>query len=173
MHIYIIGFMGCGKTTVGKKLAAKINYPFIDLDKYIEEKHNKSILSLLNTDNDIEFRKLEKEALHTVSEAYKNVVISTGGGTPCFSDNINYMNSIGETFYLEADIPLINDRLKNAKTLRPLIANKTQEEIFNYTEILLKERKPYYRQAKHKIDAISIKINQIVELLGLGNQHRL
>jgi len=166
MIIYIIGFMGCGKSTVGKKIAAKINYPFIDLDTLIENEQNKPIATLLDPENEFKFRKIEKEALHSISDTNKNLVVSTGGGTPCFFDNINYMNSIGQTIYLEAGIPLILNRLKNSKTVRPLIRNKTQAEIYDYIERLLKERKKFYQQAKYKIDARSIKISQIVNFLG-------
>lgn len=146
MRIFLIGFMGSGKTHVGRGLAALLNTPFIDLDDYLEEKEERSISDIFRTDGADHFRKLEKKYLYDM-EQYPHAVIATGGGAPCFFDNIAWMKSKGLTIYLDTPLSILVERLKNETTHRPLLKNKTIAELNDFIEKKLLERHPYYRQA--------------------------
>jgi shikimate kinase len=100
MRIFLTGYMGAGKTTLGKAFAREMNVPFIDLDWYIEERFHKSIRELFTERGEASFRELERNMLHEVGE-FEDVVVSTGGGTPCFFDNMEYMNGCGQTVFLD------------------------------------------------------------------------
>jgi shikimate kinase len=164
MRIFLIGFMASGKSTVGKKLAKKLNLPFVDLDDYIEEKYNTTIRLLIYDKGMDKFREIEKESLETLINKYENIVISTGGGTPCFFDNINLMNNSGVTIYLEVDIHTLVDRLMYAKQDRPLIWGKSREDLTVYAEDLLDKRQNDYQKAKHIINGKDLKIDTLVSL---------
>lgn len=164
MRIFLIGFMASGKSTVGKKLAKKLNLPFIDLDDYIEEKYNATIRLLIYDKGMDKFREIEKESLETLINKHENIVISTGGGTPCFFDNINLMNNSGVTIYLEVDIHTLVDRLMYAKQDRPLIWGKSREDLTVYAEDLLDKRQNDYQKAKHIINGKNLKIDSLVSL---------
>jgi shikimate kinase len=152
MRVFLIGFMASGKSSVGKKLAKKIKLPFVDLDNYIEEQYNTTI-SLLIPDKGIDkFREIEKQALETLINKNKNILISTGGGTPCYFDNMKLMNDSGLTIYLEVDITTLVYRLMNAKQNRPLIVSKSRENLSFYVKGLLNKRLRYYKQAKYIIN---------------------
>jgi len=164
MRIFLIGFMASGKSTVGKKLAKKLNLPFVDLDDYIEEKYNTTIRLLIYDKGMDRFREIEKESLETLINKHENIVISTGGGTPCFFDNINLMNNSGVTIYLEVDIHTLVDRLMYAKQDRPLIWGKSREDLTVYAEDLLDKRQNDYQKAKHIINGKDLKIDSLVSL---------
>jgi shikimate kinase len=164
MRIFLIGFMASGKSTVGKKLAKKLNLPFVDLDDYIEEKYNTTIRLLIYDKGMDRFREIEKESLETLINKHENIVISTGGGTPCFFDNINLMNNSGVTIYLEVDIHTLVDRLMYAKQDRPLIWGKSREDLTVYAEDLLDKRQNDYQKAKHIINGKDLKIDTLVSL---------
>ena len=152
MRIFLIGYMGAGKTTLGKAFARELDLTFIDLDWYIEERYHKTIQQIFQEQTEKGFRELEKRMLHEVAE-FENVVISTGGGTPCFFDNMEYMSSQGETVFLEVTPEVLFQRLRIAKRQRPLLAQKTDEEIKTFIHNALQERMPYYSQAKHTFKA--------------------
>jgi len=160
--IYLIGFMGSGKTSVGKKLAKKLNYKFIDLDTEIEKSVNCSISDYFTKFGEEKFREIENKILKE-SFKYSNTVISTGGGTPCFFNNMLLINKNSFSIYLKADVKLLSHRLINAKQTRPLIKNKSKEELEIYIEKLLSEREIFYNKAKLVIDAKSISIDNIVK----------
>lgn len=146
-RIFIIGYMGSGKTTVGKKLAASMSLSFIDLDAYIESKYHKTISGLFADKGESGFRDLERKALVEVSHI-ENVVISTGGGAPCFFDNIDLMNKAGVTVYIHADPDELAARLLASKTVRPLIAGKPKGELIPFITEHLAKRDPFYTKAK-------------------------
>jgi len=131
MLVYLIGFMGSGKTTVGKKLAGKLGYDFIDLDEMIEKKYRITINNIFNKFDENAFRLIEQETL-TETFKLKNTVISTGGGTPCFFNNMQLINKYGISVYLKMHKQSLYDRLINSKTKRPLLTEKTPNEILNY-----------------------------------------
>ena len=152
IRIFLTGYMGAGKTTLGKAFARELNIPFIDLDWYIEERLHKSIRELFIERGEASFRELERTMLHEVAE-FENVIISTGGGTPCFFDNMDYMNHTGETVFLDVCPEVLFRRLKIAKAKRPLLANKTDEELMQVITSALEKRLPYYSKAKWRFNA--------------------
>ncbi len=168
MRIFLIGFMASGKSTIGKKLANKLNLPFVDLDNYIEEKFNTTIRFLMYEKGQEEFRVIEKEALSEVIEKYKDAIISTGGGTPCFFDNMERMRKNGSIIYLEMDVPTLVNRLRNAKKDRPLIWGKSKEDLTIYAKELLNKRKSDYEQADFKVNGKNLNDKLLVDLINKG-----
>ena len=164
--IIIIGYMGAGKTTVGKALAKELGVMFYDLDWYIESRMRKTVKQIFDEIGEEGFRKIERNMLHEVAE-FENVVVSCGGGTPCFFDNMDYMNQLGETIYLKASPETLHTHLKMGKGVRPLLLNKTPEEVEIFILKQLKLREPFYNKAKHIIDINVMddfdKINGMVE----------
>ena len=164
--IIIIGYMGAGKTTVGKALAKELGVMFYDLDWYIESRMRKTVKQIFDEIGEEGFRKIERNMLHEVAE-FENVVVSCVGGTPCFFDNMDYMNQLGETIYLKASPETLHTHLKMGKGVRPLLLNKTPEEVEIFIREQLKLREPFYNKAKHIIDINVMddfdKINGMVE----------
>ena len=148
IRIFLIGYMGAGKTTLGKAFARAMGLTFVDLDWYIEERYHKTVSQIFAERGEDGFRELEKRMLHEASD-FENVVISVGGGTPCFFDNMDYMNQVGETVFLDVDSQVLFRRLKVAKQQRPLLANKTDEELMAFIQEALEKRLPHYTKAKH------------------------
>jgi len=163
MLIYLIGFMGSGKTTVGKKLASKLNFDFVDLDLYLEEKYKITIPDIFDRFDEDVFRKIEHETLLD-TKSFQNTVISTGGGTPCFYNNMEIINTNGTSVYLKLHPKSIQRRLLESKKKRPLVMNKTEDEIFDFIELKLEEREHYYKQANFTIKAENLEISELVKL---------
>lgn len=152
IRIFLTGYMGAGKTTLGKAFAREMNIPFIDLDWYIEERFHKSIRELFIERGEASFRELERNMLHEVAE-FENVVISTGGGTPCFFDNMDYMNEHGQTVFLDVHPDILFERLRVATQQRPILQGKTDEELRAFIVEALEKRAPFYSQASYRFDA--------------------
>lgn len=150
-RIILIGYMGAGKTTVGKDLAKALSLTFYDLDWYIETRMRRTVKDIFDERGEEGFRKIEHNMLHEVAE-FENVVISCGGGTPCFFDNIDYMNRQGETIYLQATPEMLHAHLKMGKGVRPLLLNKTEEEVLAFIKEQLAFREQFYLQAKHVLN---------------------
>ena len=150
-RIFLVGFMGCGKTATGKRLAEQIGWQFIDLDKFIESRYCKTIPQLFTEWGEAEFRVVERAALLEVSD-YEQVVISTGGGAACFLNNMDDMNARGVTVYLHAEPEELVDRLRHAKVERPLLKGKTDEALALYVRELLAQREVGYKQAQLTIE---------------------
>lgn len=146
-RIFLIGYMGSGKTTLGKAYSVANGLQFIDLDWYIEERMHKSVSDLFIERGEDGFRRLEQKMLHEVGD-FEDVLIACGGGTPCFFDNMNYMNKMGETVFLDVSPEVLFRRLKVAKAKRPLLANKTDGELMQTITSALEKRLPYYTKAK-------------------------
>lgn len=146
MRIFLIGYMGSGKSMVGKELAQKLNLHFIDMDDYIEERNCKSIPQIFADDGEEGFRKMEQKALHELSE-FENVVIATGGGAPCFFDNMEVIKHSGRSIYLKATARIIAERLIESKVERPLIKGKTEQELILFIDQTLNKREKWYEQA--------------------------
>ncbi len=157
--------MFSGKSTVGKKLASIMNYNFIDTDKYFEEKYKISIFDFFEKFGEEMFRKFEHEILKELVLKDK-VIISTGGGLPCFNNNMDIINKEGISIYLEMPYNAIINRQKNSKQKRPLLKNKTQEEIETYLLDLLTKREPIYKKSKIKIDSQNIDFSSLKETIG-------
>lgn len=150
MRIYLIGYMGSGKTTLGQQLASSLGFSFIDLDKFIEERNYKTVPQLFSEFGEEVFRQRERKALEEVSD-FNDVVVSTGGGAPCFFDNMELMNRTGITLFLNIDIPTLVERLLKSKTDRPLIRGKSQEELTVLIHEMMQKRLPFYEQAQLRI----------------------
>lgn len=145
-RIFLIGYMGAGKTTAGRELAKELDLDFIDLDHFIQARYQKTISQIFQEVGESEFRIIESSMLKEVGE-FENVVISTGGGTPCFFDNIDYMNKVGTTVYLRATPEALSERLNTCKEKRPLIKDKSKEELLAFVAENLEKREPYYTKA--------------------------
>ena len=150
-RIILIGYMGAGKTTVGKALAAELGLRFYDLDWYIESRMRKTVAQLFAELGEEGFRRIERNMLHEVAE-FEGVLISCGGGTPCFFDNMEYINQQGLTLYLKASPDVLYKHLKMGKTVRPLLLNKTPDEVERFISDQLAAREPYYLRAHHTLD---------------------
>ena len=147
IRVYLIGYMGVGKTTIGKKLAKHFGVNFIDLDKFIESKYHKTVPEIFAEMGEEGFRQIEQKSLLEVSEI-ENVIISTGGGTPCFFDNMGVMNRTGTTVYIHALAEELAARLLASKNVRPIIAGKPKDELIPFISTHLEEREKFYNQAK-------------------------
>lgn len=143
--------MGAGKTTVGKALSKEMDIPFYDLDWYIESRMRKTVSQLFAERGEEGFRKIEHNMLHEVAE-FENVILSCGGGTPCFFDNIDYMNQQGDVVYLKASPEVLYKHLLMGKTDRPLLKGKTPEELIAYIREQLAYREQFYSKARNIID---------------------
>lgn len=143
--------MGSGKTTVGKALSKETGMMFYDLDWYIESRMHKSVSQIFAEKGEEGFRKIEYNMLHEVAE-FEDVIISCGGGTPCFFDNMDYLNQQGDVVYLKASPETLYKHLLMAKVERPLLKDKTPEELIAYITEHLKEREPFYQKARHVLD---------------------
>ena len=168
IRIFLTGYMGAGKTTLGKAFARHMDIPFIDLDWYIEERFHKTVGELFTERGEAGFRELERNMLHEVAE-FENVIISCGGGTPCFFDNMEYMNRQAQTVYLKASPDVLFQHLKMGKVERPLLKDKTEDEMKQYIRDSLAIRKPFYSRAQYTLDVSLLenydKIKDSVRLL--------
>ena len=154
-RIFLIGYMGSGKTTLGKAYARAMQLQFIDLDWYIEERFHKTVQELFEERKEDGFREIERNMLHEVAE-FEDVIIACGGGTPCFFDNMEYMNGKGETVFLDASPEVLFRRLKIAKSKRPLLMDKSDEELMDVIQNALRVRIPFYSQATYVVTAESL-----------------
>ncbi len=161
-RFYLTGYMGAGKTTLGKLVAELLNMEFIDLDHYIEARYHKTIRAIFAEHGEAYFRELEQKILHEVSD-FENVIISTGGGVPCFFDNATYMNRHGVSVYLKVTPQRLFERLKIARQNRPVIRDKNDAELIEFIRENLDKRQPYYEQATIIFDATDLESADQVE----------
>lgn len=143
--LFLVGFMGSGKTFLGKKIANKFSMHFIDLDQLIEEKEGKSINQIFAENGENFFRELEAKILRETD--FSNALVATGGGTPCYNDNVNYMKSIGAVAYLLVPLEILIGRLRQNKDERPLLKNLESNELDQFVINKYNERKVFYEQA--------------------------
>lgn len=162
--IYLLGFMGSGKTSIGKKLANKLNLDFFDLDQFIETKSQKTITELFTEKGEKAFRTIENENLVELSSK-KDCVISLGGGTPCFGINMEIIKHTGTSIYLKLEEAILVGRLRLKRAKRPLIANLNDEEISILVHKRLNEREVFYKQADYTIESSHPSAKMIVELI--------
>lgn len=166
--------MGAGKTTVGKALAKELDMQFYDLDWYIEGRMRKTVTQLFAERGEDGFRKIEYNMLHEVAE-FENVIISCGGGTPCFFDNMDYMNGQGKVVYLKASPEVLHKHLLMGKTERPLLKGKSPEELIAFIREQLERREPFYSKARYTLDVnllddydkIKISVERLRKLLDI------
>lgn len=166
--IALVGYMCVGKTTVGKALAKELGAFFYDLDWYIEHRYRRKISDIFAEEGEEKFRELERRMLHEVAE-FEDIVLSCGGGTPTKFDNMDYLNSVAHTFYLKATPETILSHLSMAKGNRPLLKDKTPEELEAYVREQLVERDPYYAKAHDVVDVNILdsfeRIDDVVQMI--------
>lgn len=153
MRIYLIGYMGAGKTTIGKSLALRMNLNYLDTDHFIENRYRKKISDIFATEGEDRFREIEHRILLEISE-YENIVISTGGGLPCFNDNMTIMNNSGITVYIEVSDDELASRLDMSKSVRPVLKSRSGIELKDFVKDNLVVRKPFYEQAKIRFHVV-------------------
>ena len=161
--MFLIGYMGVGKSTLGKKLAQKLNLDFIDSDQYLENQLGKSIAEYFAEFGEQQFRKVEHEFI--VQLENKGCIVATGGGLPCFHDNMHLMNQKGITVYLHRPAKELFQRLKNAKKERPLIAGLSDEELLEFISNQLEEREHFYNQAQHIVKREHQTVDALLNIL--------
>jgi shikimate kinase len=164
IRLFIIGYMGCGKSLVGERLARIFGCSHCDLDSLIEKEQGVSIDEIFKLHGAERFRKMELEALTNVAKM-ENVIVSVGGGTPCFFDNMDVMNRSGITVYLESDAQELYDWLKEDRDGRPLLAGLKDNELRLKISDMLSEREPYYKKAKYTVRAGKGAIEPIVKII--------
>jgi shikimate kinase len=169
VRLFIIGYKSSGKTTIGKKLAQRLKMEFIDLDQVIEQRENKSIPEVYIEKGDTEFRTIEWAALKDVVKK-DNIVVSTGGGAPCHCDNMNLMEKYGEVIYLHLDNDTLVSRLKHATKDRPIVLNKTDEQLREYISELRNRCEHHYTRAKYIIEGKNITVDNLINTIGLANK---
>jgi len=162
MIIFLIGFMGSGKSTVGKKLAKIMSYRFIDLDEEVEKQELATISEIFESKGENYFRTIEQKILKQ-QFTKQNLIVSCGGGTPCFFNNMELMNQAGCTIYLQLNSQALLNRLTVAKTKRPLLKNMNNDELSVFISEKLKEREGTYLKSKLVMKGIDINLTVIVE----------
>ncbi len=173
-RIILIGYMGAGKTTVGKALGKELGMMFYDLDWYIESRMRKTVSQIFAEKGESGFREIERNMLHEVAE-FENIILSCGGGTPCFFDNMEYMNGQGPVVYLKASPDVLYKHLLMGKGDRPLLKNKTHDELIQFITEQLAQREKFYSQAAYTLDVnlmdsydkIKITITKLKDMLEL------
>jgi shikimate kinase len=163
MKIFFIGFMGTGKTHSGRQLSEKLGIPFFDLDEEIVAHDGKSINEIFASQGEEYFRLLEKDVLHIIAEYHESFVMACGGGTPCYYNNIDYMNKEGLSIWLNTSLDTLYKRLTQEKDKRPLIKELSSEQLRGYIAKKFSDRKIYYEQASLVIDEEEAGIEKIVE----------
>jgi len=163
-NIFLIGYMGAGKTTIGKQIAKCLEWPFVDMDLFIENRYHKTVPDLFAEKGEDFFRKIEQAILQEVAQ-FENTVISTGGGTPCFFDNMDLMNRTGITIYLKMPVSELIRRLTANKQERPLIKDKSMEELEQFITGSLAKREMWYSRASIVFPSSNDSIHTIAEYL--------
>lgn len=173
MRIFLTGFMGSGKSYTGKRLADLMHLPYFDLDAEIESGEEKTINEIFVKENEAHFRSLERKYLEKIILQHSDVVISTGGGTPCFSENDNFMLKHGMVVFLDTDYNILAKRLQKESEHRPLLNGKSILELEDFITQKMKERLPYYQnchvifeQKKNDVDVAKELYGALSQLVG-------
>jgi len=159
MRIYILGFMGSGKSTVGKLLAKRLDYTFIDLDEQIESKYKATVSEIFEKYGEERFRIREQKTLLSLPKK-ENLVVALGGGTPCFHNNIEFIKFSGKSVYLRTPSKILNKRLFKERAARPIIAKLSKKELEKKIDSMMRKRSKFYNQAN-----ITIVANDTPEML--------
>ncbi len=162
--IFLLGFMGCGKSTLGRHLSKALGWKFIDLDSYFEDKFKTTVPLFFKEFGEDGFRDAEQSALFDLKDL-TNTVIATGGGVPCFFNNMDFMNQNGVTIYMKVSPAVLAQRLSNSKNVRPLVQGKIGNELIEYINDKLKSREPFYNRASIIADAELLDLNGYLRVL--------
>ena len=161
--IILLGYMGCGKSTIAEKLSSLIQIPFVDLDKSIETKAEMTINQIFESFGEVYFRKLEHDVFVELLSAPENQIVGLGGGTPCYANNHELLKGEGITsIYLKASVETLFNRLAHNKSKRPIVANKTEAELQEFIAKHLFDRSYYYNQAEYKVTVDGKAIDETV-----------
>ncbi len=171
-RVYLLGFMGSGKTTIGRQLSRDLQWKFIDLDDYIEQREGLSIKEIFAQKGEEGFRRIETQALTEIAHI-DGAVIAAGGGTPCFGTNMDTMRASGLTIYINVAPADLASRLRKAKDNRPLIAQKTDDELLGYITQKLQEREPFYRRAHMAVDGQHVPFSTYAQLVRMFPESEL
>ena len=163
MKIYLIGFMAAGKTHWGQQLSQKLNIPFFDMDEQIVNSEGQSINDIFEKFGEEYFRVKEKGVLHIVTESHSSFVLACGGGSPCYFNNIDYMNQNGTTVWLNTPMNVLFQRLLVEKDKRPLLKDLSDDQIRSFVIKKFADRKIYYEQAQVVIDDEEISLDHFIE----------
>lgn len=166
-RIFLIGFMGAGKTTLGKKIAHRSGLPFLDIDQEIENHFQLSINAIFEKYGEPFFRKEESKMLIQIINKYPKAIISVGGGLPCFNKNMELMNNAGITCYLQRPAKELFHRLEKDTKNRPLLLNKSKEELLQFIQDKLSEREVFYNKSKIIAQRDQQEIDTLMKLLNL------
>lgn len=165
MKIFLIGFMGCGKTHWGRRLSEKLKLPFFDLDEKIEEHEGRTVTQIFEAEEEEYFRLLEKDVLHLFTENHESFVMACGGGTPCFFNNIDYLKKKGVVVWINCTIDCLFQRLVKEKEKRPLIRELSDDSLRSYIVKKFSTRKIYYQQANIVINSNDLNVDELVQLV--------
>lgn len=171
-HIVLIGFMGSGKSTIGKLLATRMERPFVDMDELIVQKEGKSIAKIFEEDGEEYFRTVESNVLNDCLASSIPSIISTGGGAPCFNDGMTKIRQGGFSFYLKVGKKILLDRIFN-DSVRPLAMAKTKSELKQFIDRSLKNRESYYLKANQTIRAFGTPERIVNRMLYYWNQIKI
>lgn len=163
MKIFLIGFMGAGKTYWGKALSEKLNIPFFDLDEQVVNSAGQTISEIFTTKGEEQFRLLEADTLHIISECHDKFVLSCGGGTPCYFNNIEYMNQSGITVWINTPHSILLERLMKEKEKRPLVKDLREAELSAFILKKMADRKIYYEQATISVNENPMNIDALIQ----------
>lgn len=164
MIIFLVGFMGSGKSTVGQRLSGRLGYSFIDMDQRLEAEHGMTINEIFEKLGEKAFRGMENQLLEEMF-SLQDTVISTGGGLPCTGNNMDLINEKGVSIYLRMEPEALLHRLSRRKRRRPLIRDLSREELETFIREKLREREPVYLKAHHIISGLDLNMDQLVEIL--------
>src|SRR5688572_11749879 len=165
MKIFLIGFMGAGKTHWGRELSRKLNLPFFDLDEQVVSREDKSISDIFAEKGEEYFRLLEKETLHIITESHDSFIMVCGGGSPCYFNNLDYMNQAGTTVWINTPIDVLFKRLLEEKNERPLIRSLTDDQLRGFIIKKFADRKVYYEQADVIVDDEPVHLDSLIEMV--------
>ena len=165
MKIYLIGFMGSGKTHWGRLLSEKLGVRFFDLDEEIVEQAGKPITEIFATAGEEHFRMLEKDILRHISDKHESFIMACGGGTPCYFNNIDYMNQAGTSVWINTPVETLFSRLVNQKSKRPLIRDLSDDQLRGFISKKFSDRRMYYEQAELVVDEEPVELDKLIETI--------
>jgi len=165
MKVYLIGFMGSGKTHWGRLLSEKLGIRFFDLDEEIVEAAGKPITEIFATTGEEHFRMLEKDVLHQLTERHDSFIMACGGGTPCYFNNIEFMNQAGTSVWINTPVETLFSRLVNQKSNRPLIRDLSDDQLRGFISKKFSDRRMYYEQAELVVDEEPVELDKLIETI--------